>query len=699
MAQELIYTSAPRGLRVGSSGFCTVACTRGMAPNYAELLESLSGYAPVHPVQHPRASLNPVAFAHWRFEIGGKPAHVLSRVAFAGADYSGRSNKFAHHVVLSPEERPEGGPAWLMLRPGFMLERWGDEPGFIDRPHAVPQGDDPPGPCDFWLRCAGDAGWAGVLAQAFLDAERRPSCVLFEPGAPMLELLREALRLLPPPLRWQVTFNTYFTTLPAGASCAWRCCLKGSDALRHARRTPGAVLVDLTGGGGHSAEALRLLGSGSPLVAAAREGREPSVPPNARGDETEDAAFVPLGAAPPNWGERPLPPPPAQPPNPPPLKRPSSLRLRDPAPPPPPPPPPAAAPGKRTLWVILVLVLLLLAAACAGAWLAYLYVKSEISDLAGKNIDLLLENTKFQSELAAAKTRIEEMQDDGRPAEEREALQGEIARLKSEKRRLAASNEGYQGRIADLEESVARLEEAAARQREAAAVRAARAAGAFGALDEVLHRLEDGPFTVGVPRIGPSWRVAAAGWWPGDEPGGGIGVAPEDGALVITGRHMVAGEDVPYVRISPDNGVLRFERAGTGVRQRQLTDARLDRIGWVECRGGGEALVVFFNKGRLPPIALRPDPKTDGAPPRRYVGELRLPGELAKTDMPVRLLWEPPPEHNARFTARQRDGRFRIVLDVPRDTGRRALERLLETEASLQSGRIEIGICALRAER
>ena len=32
MALELVYTSAARGLRAGTSGFCTVAMTKGMPP-------------------------------------------------------------------------------------------------------------------------------------------------------------------------------------------------------------------------------------------------------------------------------------------------------------------------------------------------------------------------------------------------------------------------------------------------------------------------------------------------------------------------------------------------------------------------------------------------------------------------------------------------------------------------------------------
>ena len=54
------------------------------------------------------------------------------------------------------------------------------------------------------------------------------------------------MMLLPPRERWNVTFNTYFTSLPAGATCAWRCMLADSDELRELRRHPRMEILDLT---------------------------------------------------------------------------------------------------------------------------------------------------------------------------------------------------------------------------------------------------------------------------------------------------------------------------------------------------------------------------------------------------------------------------------------------------------------------
>src|SRR5262245_65813964 len=104
MSQELHYTSVPRGLRPGSRGFGPVAATAHRSEPLAERLESLSGFRAVYPPGDPSAALNPIVQAHVRLAVGGEVLEVLSRIGPAGLDYSGRPNKYAHHVVLEAGE-------------------------------------------------------------------------------------------------------------------------------------------------------------------------------------------------------------------------------------------------------------------------------------------------------------------------------------------------------------------------------------------------------------------------------------------------------------------------------------------------------------------------------------------------------------------------------------------------------------------
>ncbi len=108
-----------------------------------ERLESLSGYQPVYPPHDPAASRTRSTSRTCGSALGGRPVSILSRVGPAGLDYTGRANKYAHHVVLDATERPDGGPAWLLGQPGFMQAAWDGEPRMLADGRPVPRGDRP----------------------------------------------------------------------------------------------------------------------------------------------------------------------------------------------------------------------------------------------------------------------------------------------------------------------------------------------------------------------------------------------------------------------------------------------------------------------------------------------------------------------------------------------------------------------------
>lgn len=265
MSQELLYTSAPHGLKLGSRGFCTVLSTHGMPAPLASGLEALSGYRPVYPSSDSRAHLNPVVQSHVTLPVAGRSWHVLSRIADYGLDYSQRTNKLAHHVVLDPGELIPGGPAYLLSIPAFMRTEWNEEPHLV-APKPVKKA--PPtatAVCRAWKELTGDAGWAGVLAESFLRDPERPVFLLYEPGQDVLPLMAEAISLLPVERRWEVTFSTYFNGIPQGVTCAWRCMLNDSPEAHQSLRFVKALRLDLT------SESLGIATGGS-LVDLARVG-------------------------------------------------------------------------------------------------------------------------------------------------------------------------------------------------------------------------------------------------------------------------------------------------------------------------------------------------------------------------------------------------------------------------------------------
>jgi hypothetical protein len=268
VSHELLYTSVPRGLKPGSRGFCTVACTQGIPAPLVGVLESLSAYRHVFPPGSPNAGENPVVWSHVKLQSAGRWYRVLSRISDYGLDYSERTNKLAHHVALEARELNPGGPAWTMQQPEFMETSWEGEPRVLSAGRTPRAGDPPAAICTTWQVLTGDAGWAGVLAEAFLANPERQVYIVFEPGMDLLPLIAEAIGLLPLERRWEATFSTYFTTLPPGVICNWRCVLADSPEAAQSRRFVQALRIDLCNPLPSA--------SGGPLVEAARTGVRPA---------------------------------------------------------------------------------------------------------------------------------------------------------------------------------------------------------------------------------------------------------------------------------------------------------------------------------------------------------------------------------------------------------------------------------------
>ena len=263
---ELVYTSAPKGLKPGSQGFCTVACSAGMPPNLMMRLEALSAGRPLTPSARNGLQGHPVVLSHLILRVGGINWHVLSRIADAGVDYTQRSNKIAHHVVLDALELPPAGPAALLACEGRFFCTWDGEPKVITKPAPFPAIKSSPKPCLQWEHETGDAGWGGVLAEAACDGQTVH--LIARPETRVIALFEEALALLSPEVRWQTTLTTYYTRFSSGVDCRWRCIVGGSSDVTQLAGTPDVMVIDLT-------QPLKTPVP-RPLVKAARSGRTPA---------------------------------------------------------------------------------------------------------------------------------------------------------------------------------------------------------------------------------------------------------------------------------------------------------------------------------------------------------------------------------------------------------------------------------------
>ncbi|MER3442395.1 MAG: hypothetical protein C4296_13665 [Gemmataceae bacterium] len=224
---ELIYTSAERGLALGSQGFCTVQRTQGLPSSTQQLLERLSSYPYLYPPDDPR---NAPLYLHIR--LTGMDGRVLSCIRPAPPDYSGRNNFLAHHIVL--RELPQQiGPVGLIKRldnAGYFLHQW--DGGAVElTPRDLPTvpGNARLRVCESWQRFTGDAGWAGVIAEHVHSSAGSPLYLIVPDSDPrlVLDLLEEVELLLQTRnLAWSLTFATLYFPELSNVGCVCRALTK-----------------------------------------------------------------------------------------------------------------------------------------------------------------------------------------------------------------------------------------------------------------------------------------------------------------------------------------------------------------------------------------------------------------------------------------------------------------------------------------
>jgi hypothetical protein len=240
MAWQLIYTSAPRGLVPGRSGFCTVARHREIRDGLVTAIERFSQYD-----RSGRGSgvQSPVVYAHRIVRLGGSIYHVLSCTRDAGADYTGRTNHIAHHLICEPHELANAPSPAEVLGQMAWHRTWTDAPRYLPGEDAIDLQRfhrTATLPAQTWQALTGDAGCAALP----LESGALAGCYWLYPAEAgehhLLPLFAESLLLLDPSGRgsdklWQVPFTTYLQTTDHTADFFWRGCWQGSPAAATAQ--------------------------------------------------------------------------------------------------------------------------------------------------------------------------------------------------------------------------------------------------------------------------------------------------------------------------------------------------------------------------------------------------------------------------------------------------------------------------------
>jgi uncharacterized protein HemX len=245
MIQEQISTSFSRCLD-GNAGFGVVAQTTGMAPNVSRDVSLLSGYMHCFSAGDER---NPVVFLHAVRRAGGMDRHIVSRIADCGNDYTGRTNRIAHHLIIEESDLQQlpCGAAAILSQQELFRTQWNEKPQELPRGLKLPNPTVHVQKCVTWERFLSDAGWAGVVAERVENGD--PVSLIFEPvGNNILPLISEVLTLLPTAVRWRSTFSTFFmkSQEPPGANkIQIKCIVANSDEMMFAKLSAKTLLIDL----------------------------------------------------------------------------------------------------------------------------------------------------------------------------------------------------------------------------------------------------------------------------------------------------------------------------------------------------------------------------------------------------------------------------------------------------------------------
>jgi hypothetical protein len=265
MAWQLIYTSAPRLLEAGRSGFGTVARHRAIHPLLVTALERDSQF------DRAAAVAGRVIFAHRILTAAGSRFHVLTSIREAGADYTGRTNHIAHHLVIEPREIAALGstapnPADVFREMGWRTA-WTEPPRWLEGADEIPLSRFP-------SRGSMGAAWQAVTGDARHAALLQPAggaAITVPPGTDVLALFAESLALASGQA-WQASLTTCLQQSDEVADFRW-IALDASSPQRD-RAAAGRTALDLTAP--HSLPPPPAMAATSPVLGP----KAPKLPPS-----------------------------------------------------------------------------------------------------------------------------------------------------------------------------------------------------------------------------------------------------------------------------------------------------------------------------------------------------------------------------------------------------------------------------------
>lgn len=164
MPLELIFTSVPKGVKPGSTGYCTVAKHKGIDRLLDQAVEKMCYYELMN------HAAKPVVHTYRTLLLNTGTFHVLTRTCFSGSDHTGRTNYLSHNLIFEEAEALalRVSPAEIFLNASGWLSVWphGQPPALMDDGMGkvtLPQPSADHSSLQTWQRIAGKGNLAHEL--------------------------------------------------------------------------------------------------------------------------------------------------------------------------------------------------------------------------------------------------------------------------------------------------------------------------------------------------------------------------------------------------------------------------------------------------------------------------------------------------------------------------------------------------------
>ena len=234
MSKQLIFTSAPSGIHPGRSGFQVVAQHHDLPSRLIQTLEKESTYEFAD-----NSMPKPIVCKFFKIEVGEDEYCVLTRIQECGADFTGRPNHIAHHIVFKQSELPACPPSALFTLWKGWRTNWRQKPRYLgnwdrinyENPKQPFYYLDFARPAKTWKTYTDDEGTA-ALPHEMVKTPLLFPCPTGKEDA-LLWLIFESQSLKDPQEGWDVTFTNYLCEDDNPARYRWIGCPQENLSAQH----------------------------------------------------------------------------------------------------------------------------------------------------------------------------------------------------------------------------------------------------------------------------------------------------------------------------------------------------------------------------------------------------------------------------------------------------------------------------------